>query len=418
MKPMTDTTLLDFDLVLDRTDDGCYCRVTKSPAGETVVGLRPTFTARELAAFEQSMADGRAHHGETPDALTQMARDYGRRLFQSVFYGSLLACLDDSERIAFQRQATLRLRFHLEAAPDLVRLPWEYLYDPARDQFLGLSAQTPTSRYFELMHRIPPVKPNGPIRILVVVAGPSTLPAISSDRRWIDLVDSVDFLGAQRRLILERLPRPTLLDLQRKLRQTQYHGIHFIGHYAPDRQTGEGQIILEDEVGRSRPISGEHLGGLLREHYDLRLVYLDGDGGGPRDGGEAAIQDVANRLVRRGLGAVLASRLPIGHPVGLTLARHFYDAVSAGQPVDVAMQQARQAIFNQHRSILWGAPTLLTRVPDGRLFGDDHLARPVLPEGTMDSIVSRFNSLRIRTATREAMSRWGMEPSPRKPGST
>ena len=79
-------------------------------------------------------------------------------------------------------------------------------------------------------------------------------------REWRDFVDTVDYLAADRRILFERLPKPTLLDLQRRLRQHEYHVLHFIGFSIYDPQTQEGVLIFEDENGRGRPVSGQHLG--------------------------------------------------------------------------------------------------------------------------------------------------------------
>ena len=50
----------------------------------------------------------------------------------------------------------LRLRLHLSEVPELLNLPWEYLYDPSANNFLALSVDTPLVRYLDLPERIQP----------------------------------------------------------------------------------------------------------------------------------------------------------------------------------------------------------------------------------------------------------------------
>ncbi len=66
-----------------------------------------------------------------------------------------------------------RLRLRLAEVPELAGVPWEYIYNPALNRFLALSTETPLVRYLDLPERIRPVKVVQPLRVLVMVAGPS-----------------------------------------------------------------------------------------------------------------------------------------------------------------------------------------------------------------------------------------------------
>ena len=228
-------------------------------------------------------------------------------------------------------------------------------------------------------------------------------------RAWLGLLDRVDYLARDKKLVVEWLQKPTLLDLQRHLRQGEYHILHFIGHSAFNEGTGEGELIFEDEIGRSRAVSGQHLGAMLRDHFSLRLTVLSDSADSPARDGEHAFLHVARSLVQRNAGAVLATQFGMPRDVQLQFMARFYAEVAAMKPVDEAVLQARLAV--REEGVWWGAPVLTSRVSDGQLFDDGTGSRQSLPASVELSIASRLNSLRIRTANLETMARWGTDVS-------
>ena len=77
----------------------------------------------------------------------ELAKDFGRRLFEATFGDEVRSCLRQSLDMASQQDTGLRLRLHLTAAPELADLPWEFLYDPSLNRFFVLSGKTPLVRY-------------------------------------------------------------------------------------------------------------------------------------------------------------------------------------------------------------------------------------------------------------------------------
>ena len=403
------------DLGLERSDDGNSCHVRQSPAGRGESRFVSPFSPRDL----QKLWDVLAEVQNTGQALaTQRAlvQDAGRRLFEAAFAGEVLGCL----RASFDRtdylKSPLYLHLDLSGTPELERLPWEYMYNAERSEFLSLAPMSPFSRYTGLQHRILPAKVTKPLRVLVVISGPSSYPRVDADREWLNLLDSVDFLGAEGKMVVERLPKPTLLDLQRKLRQSEYHMIHFIGHGVTDKSTGEGQLVFEDETGRSRLVNGQHLGALMRDHFSLRYMCLTGPTRTGVGTEYPALLDVARSLVRRGVASVVAPQLRVSQPAWLAFCQTLYSALANMQPIDLAIVEARRAMAEESDDLGWGAPVFFSRSLDGRLFDDGTLPKEALPDDWQASITSRLNSMRIRTASRETMTRWGQDlnPSPHR----
>jgi hypothetical protein len=206
------------------------------------------------------------------------------------------------------------------------------------------------------------------------MSGPEGYPPLAIGREWRDLVDTVDYLAANRQLLFERLPRPTLLDLQRRLRQHQYHVVHFIGFSIYEPQTREGVLIFEDEMGRGRPVSGQHLGSLLGDHYSLRLALVSSRNSARIPGIDPAAE-VVEQIVRRGTPAAAFQPTKLLDRPSLAFVHDFYSALAKLGAVDVAMAEARRAVQLEEAGAGWGLPQLVSRVRDGKLF----ILRPLPP---------------------------------------
>lgn len=400
------------EALLEETDDGVVSRVRYSPVGPAAARFGLTVSRRELDALWLALESAPAAGEEDRRRLAGQLQAWGARLFAGLFCDDMLACLRASRQAAFSSQNSLRIQLDLSGLPEAQRLPWEVLYDVEQGKYIGLSLHSTLARYIGLMHQLEPAAVTGPLRALVVIASPGGYPPIHVQRAWLTLLDEIAFLGREQKLMVEWLQKPTLLDLQRRLREREYHILHFIGHAAVDEATGEGQLIFEDEIGRSRAVSGPHLGEMLRDHFSLRLVTLTGSAEAPNRGDGRAFLHVARSLIRRGVGAVLAMQFEMPREMQLRFLARFYAEIAAMKPVDDAVLQARLAL--REEGVWWSAPVLSTRVADGQLFDDGTVAKRSLPPSVELSIASRLNSLRIRSANLETMARWGTElPGPK-----
>lgn len=401
-------TSYTLDLHLERTEEGNLCQVRQSPAGRGEGRFTAPLSPRDLQKLWEVLRDVQ-NSGKAAATQRALVQDAGRRLFEAAFVGEALGCL----RASFDRTDYMKLPLHihvdLSTTPELEKLPWEFMYNPERSEFLSLTPMSPTSRYTGLQHRILPAKITKPLRALVVIAGPSSYPRVDADQEWLSLLDSVDFLGKQKKLVVERLHKPTLLDLQRTLRQNEYHIIHFIGHAVVDKSTGEGQLVFEDEMGRSRLVGGQHLGALMRDHFTLRFMCLTGPTRTSVGIEHLGLLDVARSLVRRGVAAVVAPQLRVTQPAWLAFCRTLYKGLADLDPIDSVVVQGRLGMAQENDDLGWGAPVLFSRAGDGQLFDDGSKPKAAMPEEWQTSVTSRLNSLRIRTASRELMARWGQD---------
>ncbi len=344
---MAETTYQNFDLSIESVGAGYRARVIASPAGEATEEI--TLPALDLVAD------------------TQPAQVAGGRLFTAVFRGEVLTGFRRSADKARQRGAGLRIRLRLSGVPELANLPWEHLYDATRGRFLALSNETQVVRYLDLPEPVRPLKVRAPLRILAVIASPADFPALDTEREWASLQAALADPLARSAVEVERLEPATLAALQRRLRRSNYHILHFMGHGAFDPQTQEGVLMLEDDARQGRPVSGQDVGTLLHDHRPLRLALLNACAGAVTAAGNP-FGGVAQSLVQQGIPAVVAMRAAISDGAAQAFASEFYAAIADGYPVDAAVTEARKAISAQGNADEWGTPVLFMRAADGRLF--------------------------------------------------
>jgi outer membrane protein assembly factor BamD (BamD/ComL family) len=342
------------------------------------VGFDLPFAPTELENFilrigHARRGNWRGGRGSDSDEMAA-AKEFGARLFGAVFQGDVYACLRASLSEARAKKQGVRVLLRL--SPELANLPWEYLYNPAWNQFFSLSVDTPLVRYLELTPQVAPLEVSLPLRLLAVISSPTDYDALDVEREWRDLQNALQPLVARGLMQIERLESASLLALQRQLRRTEYHVFHFIGHGSFDEHYQDGILIFSDEHGRGRPLSGQDLGILLRNHNSLRLALLN-TCEGARTGKDDPFAGVAHSLVQMGLPAVIAMQFEISDASAILFAQEFYAALADGYGVDAALTDARTAIFASGGSVEWGTPVLFSRTLDGRIF--DLTPAPTLP---------------------------------------
>ena len=238
--------------------------VIRSPAGEARETM--TFPYDELALRNRLKdlqiallrSGGKSRRALSPEE--QNVQDFGKDLFKALVGGEVLSRYEVSRREAQQQRKGLRLKLRFQA-PELAALPWEFLYDHRRGEYLCLSKNTPTIRYLELPQPIPILTVTPPLRILGMIASPTDLPRLDVDRERQRIENAVQDLQKQGFLDLTWLPGQTWRDLQEAMWGGPWHVFHFIGHGGFDPHTDEGLIALADEQGQKHLLSRDPGGG-------------------------------------------------------------------------------------------------------------------------------------------------------------
>jgi len=158
-----------------------------------------------------------------------------------------------------------------------------------------------------------------------------------------------------------------------------------VGHGGFDAQRDEGLLAFADPAGKSDLRTATDVARLLAGQPTLRLALLNAC-----EGAYASQHDIfastAATLVQQGMPAVIAMQYEITDRAAIEFSEQFYDALTAGLPVDSAVTDARRAVaLAIHNTLEWGIPVLFMRAPDGVLFALEEREGKAVPTGTRQS---------------------------------
>src|SRR6185369_17897605 len=125
----------------------------------------------------------------------------------------------------------LRISIALTSVPELLRVPWEFMYD--RPTFPSTDRRTPIVRYLDLPKPIKPFRIQLPLRILAIVSAPLDAEPIDAAKEAAKLDEALAPLKASGAVVCDWLPQASLSALYRRLTEKGhlgYHILHYIGH--------------------------------------------------------------------------------------------------------------------------------------------------------------------------------------------
>ena len=381
--------------------------VVRSPAGEASGKFIRPFTPGQLKGIKTIIELAMLRSRErTRAALAQelrRIRKFGGDLFDALFKDDIRSCYEASLRLAYSQGKGLRIKLRIEP-PELMDVPWEFLYEKKARKFLALSIRTTLVRYIELPYSAKPLLVQPPLRFLVMISNPLDYPSLDVEREKRRLQTALEDLEAKGLVEFHFLTEATLPALQNRLREEEFHIFHFIGHGGYAEEEGQGVLILENERRGSRPVRGEHLGKLLGDHFSLRLVVLNACEAGRPSARETGPYDsfsgVAEALVHERIPAVVAMQFEITDEAAILFAREFYAALSDNYPVDAAVAEARKAIdYTLKNTVEWATPVLYMRAPDGMIF-------QVPPKAREEALERRAARLYSQARMEMAIGRW------------
>ena len=228
---------------------------------------------------------------------------------------------------------------------------------------LVVSNQTLLVRSPDILQPTEPKPFAPPLRILLIVSNPRGSAPLNLEeeraritRIWGPLPDvKVDSCA------------PVVSELLNKLRESDYHVIHYMGHGQFDQANGRGALVMAKEDGSPDLVSGEDLGLYLKDERLLRLVFLNACKSAATSAriGIDPFAGIATSLIQAGLPAVVAMQFPISDTAAITFSETFYQVIAKGDPVDVAMAEGRKKLWHLEE---WATPVLFLRSKDGVLF--------------------------------------------------
>jgi hypothetical protein len=294
-------------------------------------------------------------------------KNFGSQLFDALMRDQVAMVYEAARAAAEEKDRGLRITLLLSGAPELMRLPWEFLYQ--RPRFLSQSIRSPVVRSLDLATASRPRRVRPPLRILGMVSSPSGYPELDTDDERRKLEKALHRLREDGLVELEWLDHATLADFGRRISEPDdIHVLHFIGHGAYDEGTEDGILVLETSQGRADDVSGEDLGAMLQDEDSLRLVVLNSCEGA-RTSHVDPFSGVATSLMQFGIPAVIGMQFEITDEAAIAFSDSLYNALAQGLPIDAALAPARRAIVGVQKEAEFGTPVLfLVRGASARLF--------------------------------------------------
>lgn len=342
---------MEFELEIDPAGESYLAMVRGSPLGRQSRRARYTFNLPVLGGLNGGGPDPRHLAVDGSGPAEASARELGRRLFESVFKGPVLAAWRAS--LAMEPSA-LTLRLLLADDARLLSIPWELLFDDAEGEFIAI--QRCLLRSLDPPSAARRLKRRTRLRVLVILSCPPGVPPLQIEEEWAVLQEALNGVAQ-----LQRVP-PRLDEVDRALHSGRWDVLHFAGHGEVDE---EGSYLLLEELhGDSWAVDFLRLQTVLA-HPSLQLVVLNACGGG-RPGSADAFSGVAQALVRRGVPAVVAMQEPVADRDAIAFSRSFYRALAERATVGEQLRKARRALFHQ-QGAAWAVPVVYLNGPDGAL---------------------------------------------------
>lgn len=360
---------LNFDLEISRST----VHVINSPDGECQNKFDFPFSDSVLKKYIKDFTNTRSivsekSHTITPHDLATKVEKFGRLLFESIFHDDVGNLYRESIKTAKNKKMGLRIRLRVTNFPELVRIPWEFLYDNRTNSFLCLSNDISIVRYIELISPTKRLSVASTLNILVIISDPSDYPILNSQLEKLNLEKALKKPINLGIIKLDFLNEPTIPKLVKKLHSFEYHIIHFIGHGIYDIKSQEGSLIFKGNNNKGAYVSGKRLATVIEKEQSLKLIILNACEGGLTSSTNV-FSGVAQSLVKKGIPAVLAMQFTITDKAAIIFSEAFYSALAEGKEIDRSLSQARQGIYNIPNEFEFGTAALYMRTKSGSIFG-------------------------------------------------
>ncbi|MFO1430984.1 MAG: tetratricopeptide repeat protein [Candidatus Competibacteraceae bacterium] len=235
--------------------------------------------------------------------------------------------------------------------PAVLAQPWELLRDPAGTYLVHETPRISVRRRLlpEIGDEQAPlqVKPKDRLRLLFVVSRPKEAGFIDPRADAMAVLDALD-AKAPGRVEVEFLRPAIFRKLVERLENAALPPVdilHFDGHGMFDTGENTGYLSFERDGAGKAPIDAELLGERLHGK-GLGLMVLSACQSAAV-GGEDPLGSIAARLTHAGIPTVLAMTHSVLVATTRALFEAFYERIGQGKAVTEALDEARQALFQQ-----------------------------------------------------------------------
>jgi hypothetical protein len=347
-----------------------------SECGEASVRVPPPYSESELTAalsqVELSLAKSYSLNvTRGTSAPEKSVREFGKRLTDSIMQGSISVQFDRCRRLAKAEKKPMRVLLRPDGR-HVCRIPWEYLVDPSRGDYLALCV--PVVRDLQLMDPISPLPLSLPLRVLGISALPSDLPELD-EKQERDRIAQVFQQQSSDNVDVHWLPGDRWQDLAKALRSDTWHVLHCVCHGGFDEESDTGYIQLSGADGSAMRVQARDFQRLIEYSPHLRLIVLnacESAVSGPED----VFSSTAASLVRAGVPAVVAMQYEITDQAAFVFASFFYERIAEGLPVDRAVMLSREEVKMSLGSLEWATPVLFLASDTTQIFSSSPKTPP------------------------------------------
>jgi hypothetical protein len=357
-----------------------FSLMASSVGGETgIVDYYPPVSSYEIEEAFAGVARANTQFAMSVQRSTSdEIRALGERLYNSVWQSRITDLYHQSYGIAKENGKNLRVRFVIDH-PALAALPWEFLFEPSRKDFLTLSTRTPVAREWTWPTARPtqPVIVDPPLRVLIIEAEVRPWDTGSAEEIAVlqKLAKSNDGLLEVVKVIHDASPRSLIAALT----DESYNVLHLCLSGATDavlaRGTGTGSgsiaafatdkpslpealVLMDENSGSNRTpqkVELDILRTVIGTRKDLQLINLSGD---CTDWLASQLTDVSPATLGwRGLNTCEAYQ---------SFSEGFYSTLVKGLPLEAAVTQGRKEIDAKYPGGKeWGMPVFYLQTPDG-----------------------------------------------------
>ncbi|MCI5222597.1 MAG: CHAT domain-containing protein [Candidatus Electrothrix sp. AR4] len=301
-------------------------------------------------------------------------KNIGRPLYKAIFndkteghfrQNALRPALEDQETFC-----RISIVFQEKVDPYIISLPWEFLFEPDEEKFLGTDPNFSLSYKYEdwLTNSLSPhyAEKDLPLRVLFVHFHPADLDDIGP----IKVRNDIKLLG-DIQAKFEELTDPTVKEMEGKLRTFRPHVFHLLTHGRFDHKKGE--FALLDSEGKTLWYDEQSLRDLFQSWQPQAVVLQACESGQLSE--SKAFAGPAGSLMRQQVPAVVSMRYPVEHKHAWAFNAEFYRALAANELIDFAVQQGRHALAisndaQGHSSHEFAIPTLWMRSQSYYLFSN------------------------------------------------
>ena len=401
------TKYLDINLSIAPGDDGKIGVAAVSQYGSASGSFVLPFSLADVTAtlFRNSASDRRIGNAEAPEPEPGSGRtpaSFGIELFDTLFQRGIRDVLIANQAAAHPLPDTgVRIRLSIaiekDGMGDIASIPWELMRNP--DDLSPLVVSTTA-----LVRTLATNKPTAPrqrgetLNILAITSNPQGTDPLDIARELDQLRGIWKGVGGIDVSIIEQPNKRSLLD---KLREKDFHIVHYMGHGGYDPTDG-GVLMLADDNGKPLRVGAIDFATWLQRE-PLELVFLNACNTGTT-GTDTALHPyagMATALVKNGVPAVLAMQFPIPDTKAIDFANTFYKCLTTGYPVDAAVAEGRVTLFDDKATAAgateWATPVLYMQAQDGGSAGSLMASpAPVSLNNASQNNVSQINASQNR----------------------